>query len=399
MPIFLVTLVLLTLLQVGHLHLLRRQLPERWHGRLAWALALLHLPLAAYFLLRLTGFSHLALMELLRPLARIAFYFQAVTMLHMAMAGSLLLYWKYRHPKAHVMSPSRRAFLRGAALGSAAVATVSSAAGALQAYGPPETPTLELPFEDLPEGLDGLRIALLSDLHVGPLIPGQVLALWRQALQGLQPDLVLYGGDFVDSRPEELAPFLGLFHDVTCPLGSFAVLGNHDYFQDPRPIWRGLESIGIRPLENAHVILERNGARLALVGLQDPMALNGRFQGVTFGPGPDPLTAGRDLPADAFRICLNHRPSEWAAAVATGARLTLSGHTHGGQINLIPGLNSARILGPHTSGLYQEDGRTLFVTRGLGVVALPMRINAPPELPLLVLRKQGFRPGDRLLKG
>ncbi|HJV90463.1 MAG TPA: metallophosphoesterase [Holophagaceae bacterium] len=399
MPIFLLTLVLLTLLQVGHLHLLKRQLPERWHHRLAWGLLGFHLPLIGYFLLRLTGFSHLALMEILRPLARLAFYFQALTVLHLAMAGSLLLYWKYRHPKAHVMNPSRRAFLRGAALGSAAVATVSSAAGAFQAYGPPETPVLELPFEDLPEGLDGLRIALLSDLHVGPMLPGQVLALWRKALQGLNPDLVLYGGDFVDSRPEELAPFLGLFHDVACPLGSFAVLGNHDYFQDPRPIWQGLDSIGIRPLENTHVVLERNGARLALIGLQDPMALNGRFQSVAFGPGPDPGAARRGIPEDAFRICLNHRPSEWAEALATGAKLTLSGHTHGGQINLIPGLNSARILGPYTSGLYNQGGVALFVTRGLGVVALPMRINAPPELPLLVLRKQGFRPGDRLLKG
>lgn len=399
MSLFLITLGLLTLLQVGHLHLLRRQLPDRWHRLLSGALILIHLPLACFFLLRLTGSSQLGLMEILRPLARGAFYFQALTLLHMGMAGSVLLYWHWRHPKAHVMSPSRRAFLRGAALGSAGVAVVSSSAGALQAYGPPETPTLELYFDDLPEGLDGLSIAHLSDLHAGPMLPPSVLALWRESLRGMKPDLVIYTGDFVDSRPEELAPFYGLFHDVAPPLGSYAVLGNHDYFQDPRPIWQGLEAIGIKPLENTHVILEHRGARLALLGLQDPMALNGRFQGVKFGPGPEPFLASRDIPREAFRLCLNHRPSEWHAAVATGARLTLSGHTHGGQINLIPGLNSARILGPHSSGIYEEAGRTLFVTRGLGVVGLPMRINAPPELPLLVLRKQGFRPGDRLLKG
>ncbi len=398
MSLFLITLGLLTLLQVGHLHLLRRQVPERWHARMAWALVAIHLPLAVYFLLRLTGFSHLGLMEILRPLARGAFYFQALTLLHMTLAGTVLLYWKWRHPKAHVVSPSRRAFLRGAALGSAGVAVVSSSAGALQAYGPPETPILELPFEDLPEGLDGLRIAHLSDLHVGPMLPTSVLALWRQALREMKPDLILYTGDFVDSRPEELAPFYGLFRDATCPLGAFAILGNHDYFQDPRPIWQGLAAMGIQCLENTHAVIEHRGARLALLGLQDPMALNGRFQGVNFGPGPDPFAASRDIPREAFRICLNHRPSEWHVAVAAGARLTLSGHTHGGQINLIPGLNSARILGPYTQGLYQEAGRTLFITRGLGVVGLPMRINAPPELPLLVLRKQGFRPGDRLLK-
>lgn len=398
MALFLILLVVLTGLQVGHLHLLRRQVPAAWHRRLAWGLALLHAPLVAYFLLRLSGRSHLALMEILRPPARLGFYFQALTLLHLAVAGLMFLYWRARHPRHRPLDPSRRAFLRGAALGSLGVAVASSTAGALQAYGPPETPLVEIPLHGLPEGLEGLRIAHLSDLHVGPLLPGDVLDRWHQTLLTLRPDLIVYTGDLVDSRPEELAPFLGRFHDVRCPLGSYAVLGNHDYFQDPRPLWQGLRDIGIRPLENESVVLDHQGARLALLGLQDPMALNGRFQGVRYGPGPDPRAAIRNLPPEGIRIALNHRPSEWAQARAAGAHLTLSGHTHGGQINLVPGFNSARFLGPFTHGLFQREEHLLYVTRGLGVVALPMRVNAPPELPILVLRKQRFGPGDGLLQ-
>ena len=399
MSLFLIALGCLTLVQVAHLHRLRQDLPPRWQARLPWILLLLHLPLAAFFLLRLTGYSHLGLMEILRPAARGAFYFQALTLLHLALAGLAWLAWRLRTRRPEHADVSRRAFLRGAALGSLGVAAASSVAGALQAYGPPETPVVELPFPDLPAGLDGLRIAHLSDLHAGPLVSPEVLTQWRRTLEGLRPDLVVITGDLVDSRPEELAGFSAAFRGFRAPLGTFAVLGNHDYFQDPRPIWEDLEALGIRVLENRHALVEHRGASLALIGLQDPMALNGRFRGIRFGPGPEPFEATRGIPREAFRICLNHRPSEWHEARAAGARLTLSGHTHGGQINLLPGLNSARLLGPYTAGLYAEGDRRLYVSRGLGVVALPMRIQAPPELPLIVLRQEGLGPGHGLIQG
>jgi predicted MPP superfamily phosphohydrolase len=208
---------------------------------------------------------------------------------------------------------------------------------------------------------------------------------WRRIVDAERPDLVLFTGDLVDSRPEEILAFLGAFEDLRAPLGVHTVLGNHDYFTDPGPIWERLGRAGMSCLENRHLILARGEARLALVGIQDPMARNGRFRGLAFGPGPDPAMATKGLDPSLFRLCLSHRPSMWPEAKQTGAQLTLSGHTHGGQINLLPGLNSARLLGPHPSGLYWEGGQALYVSRGLGVVGLPMRLNAPPELPILRL--------------
>jgi predicted MPP superfamily phosphohydrolase len=145
--------------------------------------------------------------------------------------------------------------------------------------------------------------------------------------------------------------------------------------------------MGIQFLENRHAVLERNGALLALVGLQDGMARHGHFRDIRFGPGPSPEVAIQGIPPTAWRLCLSHRPSDWHLARRTGSRLTLSGHTHGGQVNLIPGLSSALIMGPYTHGLYTKDDDHLYVNRGLGVVGLPVRIGSPPEITVLTLHR------------
>lgn len=392
---FLVALVLILLVQWLHLRLLRLELPERLHRGLPWALGLLHLPLILFALARIAGLSGHALLPPLRALARVGFYFQAFTVLHLVLGMAAEgIWWTFRRPRpkdaedeATPVDPGRRRFLRLAAVASTGVAASVSVVGGREAYGDAEITRVPLYFSDLPAGLDGLRIAHLSDLHAGPLVGLVTLRRWREQTERERPDLLAFTGDLVDSRPEELSPLLEAFRGFMPPLGRFAVLGNHDYFDDPRPIWTALAAEGIVCLENASALVQRQGSTLAVLGLQDPMARNGRFRRLVFGPGPRPAEAARDVPVDAFRICLNHRPSEWEEALAAGARLTLSGHTHGGQINPIPGFSSARLIGPRTAGLYREGGDVLYVSRGLGVVGLPIRIGAPPEIALITLRR------------
>jgi uncharacterized protein len=395
---FLIALVLILLVQWLHLRLLRLELPERAQLALPWFLGLLHFPLVAFAGMRMAGLSLPGGLPLLRTLARAGFYFQAFTVMHLVIAMLAEGTWRtFRsetssaaEPDLEVeeaADPGRRAFLRTAALVSTGGAAAFGMVGAREAFGVPEITRRTLAFPDLPPGLDGLRLAQLSDLHAGPLVGPAALSRWRQLTEREQPELLLITGDLVDSRPEELEPLLEAFQGFRPPLGRFAVLGNHDYFDDPRPIWRDLEREGIRCLENSAVLIPRNGCTLALMGLQDPMARNGRFRRLVFGTGPRPAEAARDLPSDAFRVCMNHRPSEWEQALAAGARLTLSGHTHGGQINPIPGFNSAQILGPRTNGLYREGRDLLYVNRGLGVVGLPIRIAAAPEIAILTLKR------------
>ncbi len=366
----------------------------------------MHLPLLIYMVYRVTGSAAHGLGPLLRPFARGALYFQMFTLVDLLLWGITAGFWRLRRwwtqtLDASPQDPGRRRFLRASTAGGVGVLVVAGVGGSVQAYGDPEITRLELPFWDLPQGLDGIRIVHLSDLHAGPLVGSSLLKRWRVLAEREKPDILVITGDFVDSLPEEMGPFVEAFQSFSAPLGRFAILGNHDYFTDPHPIWNDLEQLGFACLENHHAIVNRNGAQLAVLGLQDPMARNGRFLDMKFGPGPMPQDVLLRLPKEPWRLCLCHRPSNWNLALETGARLTLSGHTHGGQINIVPGVSSAYLVGPYTQGIYREKGQVMYVNRGLGVVGVPMRISAPPEIAVITLRRKeipSMLPGSDLIE-
>lgn len=390
MALFATLFLLFFALQWLHWRFLRHLLPERTHRFIPGSLVLVHLPLVVYMGLRFAGFADHGLGPWLRPLARGAFYFQALTLLNLLGGSCTEALYRLAHRRrleSGLEAPSRRAFLQGAATAGMGALAVGGGFGWAQAYGDPLVSRHDLYFPDLPPGLEGLRILQLSDPHAGPLAGPGTLRRWRGAAERERAELVLLSGDVVDSLPEEVGAFAEAFGGFPAPLGCYAVLGNHDYFSNPGPIWAGLEAAGFRCLENAHARVERRGATLAVVGIQDPQALDGRWRGVRFGPGPRPDLAVKGLPEGAFRLGLVHRPSMWRLARRVGCRLTLAGHTHGGQVNLVPGLNFARMLGPYTQGLFKEDGQRLYVSRGLGVVGVPMRVAAPPELVVITLRR------------
>ncbi len=396
--IFFVLFGLILAIQLLHWHVLRRIVPPKLRPVLPWLLAAIHVPLVAYFALRFMGGEPNGFSLTLRPFARIGFYFQAFTAVHLfILFFAETLWWeRFRHhfpeleteaeAELEAEDPTRRAFLRKVATAGFGVAAVGAGYGSAEAYGDPTITRMDLTFPDLPLGLDGLKLVQLSDLHIGPMLGARTVARWRALTDRESPDLLVVTGDMVDSLPGEIAPFIRSFGNFPAPLGCFAVLGNHDYFTDPRPMWKALEDAGYRCLENRNGIVERKDALLAVIGLSDPMASNGRFRGIHFGDGPRPDIAVRGIPDRAWRLCLNHRPSNWDLAVRTGAKLTLSGHTHGGQVNIIPGISSARMMGPYTRGLFDENGFKLYVSSGLGVVGIPMRLNAPPEIVVITLK-------------
>jgi len=390
--LFLLLSLLILGLQILHRRFLSKVLPGSWRPWLAGILILLHLPLAAYMGLRLTGFATHPLASSLRPFARAALFFQVLTVSNLVAWALVSAAWAFQRwvheaDSPGLEDPSRRRFMQGSAAAGFGAIAFTGGVGSRSAYGDPDVTRLEIPLQGLPPGLDGLRVAHLTDLHAGPLTHASRLRRWRALAERERPELLLFTGDFVDSLPEEIEPLVEAFRDFPAPLGRFAILGNHDYFTDPRPIWAALERSGIHCLENHHVLLARNGEKMVLFGLQDPMARDGRFQGIRFGPGPMPQDVALALPPDLWRMGMVHRPSNWNLAREAGAQFTLAGHTHGGQINLIPGVNSATMLGPFTDGLYRQEGRALYVSRGLGVVGLPLRIAAPPELAILTLRR------------
>ena len=390
---FLIPFLVVVVLQLLHRKLLIQVFPDKYRRWILWTLLVIHLPFLVYMGYRLTGNTVGSFGSVLRPMARGAMYFQFFTLVNLVCWGLALGVWRFRRWLGHTFDqvpqdPSRRAFLRKTAAGGVGILVAMGTVGAEQAYGDPEITRTDLWFSDLPPGLEGVRIVHLTDLHSGPLIGEGLLRRWRLLAERERPDLLILTGDLVDSLPEEIDPIAETFRDFPAPLGRFAILGNHDYFTDPRPIWDGLERIGFTLLENRHVVVERGGSEMVVLGLQDPMARNGRFLNLRFGPGPMPQDVLARLPKDPWRLCLCHRPSNWDLARETGAQLTLSGHTHGGQINLIPGVSTAKILGPFTSGLYRYQAQTLYVSRGLGVVGLPVRIGATPEIAVITLHRK-----------
>jgi predicted MPP superfamily phosphohydrolase len=389
-PLFLIFTAFIFGLQYFHRKLLQQILPKRVDRWVAPALLILHLPLAAFVGLRLVGIGGMT--TWMRTLARVGLYFQMITVLNLFLWAMATLIWRLAHLwrngfGAPPENPDRRRFLRQTSAAGASMAAYGAMAGTLQARADPEIVRHEFHFPSLPAGLDGLRLVQISDLHAGPLMHEGQLARWRRLAEAERPELLLITGDFVDSLPEEVEAFVAAFKGFRAPRGIFAILGNHDYFTDPRPIWQALEAMGIQLLENKHAVVERNGALLALVGLQDGMASHGHFRGIRYGPGPSPEVAIQGIPPTAWRLCLSHRPNDWPLARRTGAHLTLSGHTHAGQVNLIPGLSSALVMGPYTQGLFTKGDDHLYVNRGLGVVGLPLRIAAPAEITVLTLRQ------------
>ncbi len=234
---------------------------------------------------------------------------------------------------------------------------------------------LDLP--NLPQQWDGLRILQISDVHAGPYMDADRMMRMRDMADRLNPDIIVFTGDQMDRRDSDANIFVKGFSGISAPMGVWGILGNHDHFIDPRRSERALEAAGIQPLVNSAVMFERSGASLALVGIEDLQARDGR--------GPD-FSVLEKYPT-SFRICLCHQPQGWHQAVAAGAHLTLSGHTHGGQIALTRrNLNVARFSTRYIAGPYRREEAFLYVSRGVGVGAVPVRVGAPPEIDLLTLR-------------
>ena len=241
---------------------------------------------------------------------------------------------------------------------------------------------LDVGVEDLPPGLEGMRIVQVSDLHVGPHTSRRHLARVADAVRDARPDLIAITGDQVDDYARDVEPFAAAFRGLSAPLGVFAIPGNHDVYAGWPAVHQGLEAMGITVLVNRAVPVERNGACFWVAGTGDPA---GR-RGTPVAPDIRRTLAG--IPSGAFTLALAHNPALWPALAERGVELTLSGHTHYGQI-AIPrlGWSLASPFLEHAMGSHQRDGSQLYINPGTNYWGIPMRIGTPPEVTVLTLRR------------
>lgn len=247
---------------------------------------------------------------------------------------------------------------------------------------------IELGFASLPPAFDGLRIAQISDLHVGPHTSRRHLARVVKAVEEARPDVIAYTGDQVDDYARDMEPFADALSGFSPPVGAFAIPGNHDIIAGWYDVRAGLEAMGITVLVNDGTPVERGGERIWIVGTGDP-AGNGWRRGGGAGAAPDIGRTLDPIPASEFTIALAHNPELWPALAARGVDLTLSGHTHYGQFS-IPGTrwSMASLFLDLSMGVYERDGSVLYISCGTNFWGIPLRIGDPAEVAVITLRRR-----------
>jgi predicted MPP superfamily phosphohydrolase len=233
---------------------------------------------------------------------------------------------------------------------------------------------VDIPIAGLPSALQGFTIVQISDIHVGNTIGRAYVEAIVSRVNGLRADVVAITGDLVDGTVARLAHDVAPLADLESRYGTFFVTGNHEYYSGVGPWLAELQRLEVQVLLNRHVVIEHDGARLALAGVTD-------YSGHHFNEAhrSDPAAALRGAPDDIdVKILLAHQPRSAAAAVEAGFHLQLSGHTHGGQF--LPWNFFVRLQQPYTAGLERLRSMWVYTSRGTGYWGPPMRLGAPSEI-------------------
>lgn len=241
-----------------------------------------------------------------------------------------------------------------------------------------------LPLRSLAPELHSIRIAHVTDLHIGPLLRPPRLREFVARINDLEPDLIAITGDIFDFDPAYVEDGCGELAGLRGHHGVFAVLGNHDVYTGAEIVAEGLaKSTSIHLLRNEWKQVGEAGAKLTVAGIEDP----GHGWTERSAESPELAKLARDIPDDAPCLLLVHRPSYFAHAAQLGFRLVLAGHTHGGQVALpfAHQHNASRLISRWTRGIFVDGASTLYVNRGLGMAGLPLRINCPREIALIRL--------------
>jgi predicted MPP superfamily phosphohydrolase len=279
---------------------------------------------------------------------------------------------------AGVADPTRS---RLVAVAVTAVAALLAVWGYVEAMRVPRIRRVEVRIPRLGAGLDGLRVVLLTDTHYGPIDRTRWSAGVVASVNALDADIVCHTGDIADgtvARRRAQSVHLG---DVQARLARAYVTGNHEYFGEAEGWLNHMQELGWEPLHNRHLVLERDGARLILAGVDDRTAKSSGRPG--HAADHKAALAGTDpeLPV----VLLAHQPKQIDGAVSHGVDLQLSGHTHGGQI--WPFHLLVRLEQPVLQGLTRHSVRTqLYTSRGTGFWGPPLRVFAPSEISLITLR-------------
>jgi len=256
---------------------------------------------------------------------------------------------------------------------------------------------VKLSYDNLPKSFKGLKIVQISDIHSGSFTNKEAVLHGVDKILLEKADLILFTGDLVNDRAIEMADYMDVFNRLKAPMGVYSTLGNHDYgdyttWNSDQEKHNNLErlkqihgELGWRLLMNEHVVLEKNGEQIALLGVENWSA-KARFP--KHGKMNEAYPGAEKYP---FKILMSHDPSHWDAEVRpkySDIDLTLAGHTHGMQFGIeIPGFrwSPVQYVYRQWAGLYEEGNQKLYVNRGYGFIGYPGRVGILPEITIIEL--------------
>tara|TARA_B000000532_G_C18866005_1_gene406260 strand:- start:712 stop:1938 length:1227 start_codon:yes stop_codon:yes gene_type:complete len=303
-----------------------------------------------------------------------------------------------RVPEQTQFIPSRRKIISQIALGLASIPFASLLYGMYRGKYNYKVLSYNLEFEDLPDAFDGFKITQISDIHSGSFDNQTKVQYGVDLVNQQKSDLVLFTGDLVNNRADEIKPWIKIFNKIKAEFGVFSILGNHDYgdymrWESPAAKRKNMEDLydahnemGWDLLLNESRFIEKDGDRLAIIGVEN--------WGSGFKKAGDLNKALNKVSENDFKILLTHDPSHWEAQVIPHPfkiHLTLSGHTHGMQFGIeIPGIikwSPAKWRYKQWAGVYDENKQYLNVNRGFGYLAYPGRVGMWPEVSVITLSK------------
>ena len=303
-----------------------------------------------------------------------------------------------RVPEQTQFIPSRRKIISQIALGLASIPFASLLYGMYRGKYNYKVLSYNLEFEDLPDAFDGFKITQISDIHSGSFDNQTKVQYGVDLVNQQKSDLVLFTGDLVNNRADEIKPWIKIFNKIKAEFGVFSILGNHDYgdymrWESPAAKRKNMEDLydahnemGWDLLLNESRFIEKDGERLAIIGVEN--------WGSGFKKAGDLNKALNKVSENDFKILLTHDPSHWEAQVIPHPfkiHLTLCGHTHGMQFGIeIPGIikwSPAKWRYKQWAGVYDENKQYLNVNRGFGYLAYPGRVGMWPEVSVITLSK------------
>ncbi|MEO7801219.1 MAG: metallophosphoesterase [Ginsengibacter sp.] len=255
---------------------------------------------------------------------------------------------------------------------------------------------IDLSFDNLPAAFKGLKVVHISDIHSGSFANKAAVNRGIDKILALNPDLIIFSGDLVNDRSEEMTDYIDSFSRLKAPMGVYSTLGNHDYGDYAAWPYNGISKpqnleilkqthakLGWRLLMNEHVELNKGDDKIALIGIENWSA-KARFP--KYGDMAKAYKGSENYP---FKILISHDPSHWDAQVRSqypDVDLMLSGHTHGMQFGVeIPGFkwSPVQYVYKQWAGLYEKDKQKLYINRGYGFIGYPGRVGILPEITLL----------------